>query len=181
MESNLFGEVHLERLNVKVKHQPFVYIIQGLFFTSNAIAETDFEKSKDLFERAVHSFELCLQSDPMNYTSLLNCAECYHKLAVLVCSKGRKMAEVRIDKENEFAISAEVKFVKALQVSPESPETHFLYARFLEKCGQYYKAEKEYLAALDRNPHSSRYLNGYSAFLRSQGLCRWAEKFERMC
>ena len=170
--------VEMKAEDGNVKHQPFVYAIQGIFFSSNAIAEMDFEKSKDLFCRAIHCFELCLQSDPMNYTSLINCAECSHKLAVLICSKGRKMAEVLISEENEYAASAEVLFLRAIQVNPKAADPHFLYARLLEKCGKVMKAEKEYLCALELNPSSRRYLHGYAAFLRSQGEEGWAAKFE---
>jgi tetratricopeptide (TPR) repeat protein len=172
--------VDLCRLSVKVKHLPFVYAIQGLFYASNAATEKDYAKCKDLYCQAIQSFELCLQSDPTNYLSLINSAECSFQLALLSTSNGRNMTShvLITDTSNEYAISADILYSRALLAQPTSAEAHFLYARFLEQCERYSQAQRRYLTALEIDPNCPRYLSAYASLLRLRGEDNWAAKFE---
>ena len=174
----LFGEVDLERMSAKVKHQPFVNVVQGLFYFSRAYNEQNVDVSIELFKRAIACYELCLQSDPTNALSLINCAESYHKMATFQQSCGKNMSTVVLDSANDYAQAADVYYLRALQVNQYSEEYHYLYARFLERCSKWTQAEKYHLLGLEINPLSVGNLVGYSQMLRQRGELAWANRFE---
>jgi tetratricopeptide (TPR) repeat protein len=178
LRGGLLGEVDLDKMSVKVKHQPFVYVIQGIFYFSKAQNEPEMDIATDLFQRAIRCFEECLQSDPNNSISLINCAESHHKVAVLQQSSGVRMNATVLDSGNDTAQAADVYYNRALQVNPFEEELHYLYARFLERCQKWTQAEKYHLSGLEINPLSIQNLSAYAQMLRQRGEEAWANRFE---
>ncbi len=174
----MLDEVDLDRLSVKVKHQPFVYIVQGLFFFNKAKHECScsLDDSDDLFTRAIHYFEMSLQSDPTNFTSLIHCAQSYYYL--IRSSLKRQADSDTLEVNEEDFSSGEAYFHRAIQLNPSDESTCIFFAKFLSKCGLKERAEKIHLQGLQRNPFSVRCLTEYSRFLRKSGEIKMAEKFE---
>jgi hypothetical protein len=178
MGSDIFDEVDLDRFSVKVKHQPFVYIIQGLLFFSKAKLELS-RSSVDLvslFHRAIHLFELSLQSDPTNFISLIHCAQSYFYLL----RSHYKDASVSGDpNEDESFARGENYYIRAIQAMPKNEITYLLYARYLEETGRFERAEKVHLQGLDINPFSVPNLRRYADLLKRMEEFDMAEKFEK--
>lgn len=174
--SRNLDEVGLDRLAVRVKHQPFLCIIQGLLFYNKAKQESSLADADDLYRRAIHYFEMCLQSDPTNFVSLIHCARCHFYL--VRSSLLQQGAGASVDANDEYFSSGENYYIRANEAKPNSEATYLLYAQFLELGGMAEKAEKTHLHGLRLNPFSIRNLTEYAQFLRRMGDADAAERFE---
>jgi type IV pilus assembly protein PilF len=71
---------------------------------------------------------------------------------------------------------AKTKFMRAMQLGPQLPETHYAYGYFQERTGDLLSAEKSYLKAITLSPKTGNAHNNYGAFLCRQAKYRQAEK-----
>ncbi len=175
----MIDEVDLDRFGVKVKHQPFVSIIQGLLFFSKG--KLEFSRLSpgyvSLFHRAIQFFEMCLQSDPANFMTLIHCAQSYYYLMRPLPTE--KASQLDHGREEDTFARGENYYLRAIQVMPNNEIPLLLYGRYLEETGRIDKADRAYLRGLDLNPFSVPLLRRYASLLRKIGELDMSDKFEK--
>lgn len=71
---------------------------------------------------------------------------------------------------------AKSKLLRAIELSPNSPEVQYAYGFYLERVGEIAEAEKYYTRAVRLDPKNGKSHNNYGAFLCRQGKFAEAER-----
>ena len=141
---------------------------------------------------ALQKFEEALDTDPSNTDTLSYRAEVFSKLIEIEFINVPSSVESfedhpRVQQAKEYFERAIVGWGgrgeggRGGRGGGGLVETMFLYAQFLEKCGDYEKAEQCYLSALEMNPTHVNTLKEYGNFLSELGEHSEAEKFYVRC
>ena len=120
---------------------------------------------------------LFLSSLHSNAETLSHRAEVYSKL---IEAEFLSVADIKFFEDHPRVQHAIENFERAINAHA-TVETLFAYAQFLEKCGNYKKAEQCYLSALEKNPNHVDTLKEYGNFLSEMGKHEAAEQFYVRC
>eukprot|EP01118_Nematostelium_gracile_P006177 TRINITY_DN1987_c0_g1_i1.p1 TRINITY_DN1987_c0_g1~~TRINITY_DN1987_c0_g1_i1.p1 ORF type:complete len:887 (+),score=181.40 TRINITY_DN1987_c0_g1_i1:68-2728(+) len=174
-----FFDTDLEVMPLRIKHMNVVNFAEGFFFEYEGLTKrvSDPDAASRFYSAAISKFEEALDSNPNNKEILLNVAltwtlqledEFHQELA-----QGQyfPLQHVAVMKATEY-------YLRAISAPPKyDSHSLFMYAHFVERCGNHEAAEEYYLQSLEVDPNNSACLFQYGNFLSQRSLDDDAEKF----
>ena len=138
----------------------------------------------EIYLEAAQYYERALNSNPNDWETLLNSAECWYKVLVYQVSGGKSISSVTLDPAHHLVTYIESFYFRALKASRENSFVRYKYARFLSRCGptRFHKAESQYLRSLELDPNNVECLMSYATFLRADmEQPKAADEFDLRC
>jgi len=164
---------------MKVKFSGVIHFAEGFYYLINGLTNRVDDRTASLrfYGMAIERFEEALDSNPNNKDILVNMALTW-TLALEDEYKIELAQRLYINKDNAAVSKAMEYYLRAISAEPKyDSHSLYLYAHFLEMCGNEEASEDYYLQSMEAEPNNACCLYQYGNFLSKKGLEGDAEKF----
>eukprot|EP01091_Cochliopodium_minus_P019576 TRINITY_DN8269_c0_g1_i2.p1 TRINITY_DN8269_c0_g1~~TRINITY_DN8269_c0_g1_i2.p1 ORF type:complete len:734 (+),score=164.05 TRINITY_DN8269_c0_g1_i2:154-2202(+) len=174
LNNPIFDESDLSSCKERMKPLDVISLTTGFSYNTSAMTKESngsYLSALHFYEKAIIAFKNGLNSNPLDFDTLINLANCLtktSKLKLALKNKSRRLDAV--EKNSSEIIEARDYFLRALETRPNDPTSHHNYAKFLEKTDEMNEAELSYLTSLNLNPNSIPTLIDYGNFLQIRNL-----------